>query len=86
MCYHVLYCFSKPAQRCFAFFVPPPKVGSFAIIVDCIPIEQIGSMSYHPWHVRVIDADDVELVVRQLCSECPHLIEECSVEPLNASL
>ena len=65
------------------FFVPPPKVGSFAIIVDCIPIEQIRSMSYHPWHDWTIDADDVELVVAlQLCSESPHLIEECSVEPL----
>jgi len=68
-------------------FVPPPKVGSFAIIVDCIPIEQIGSMSYHPWHDWVIDAYDVELVVvLQLCSECPHLIEECSVKSLNAPL
>ena len=67
------------------FFVPPPKVGSFAIIVDCIPIEQIGSVSDHPWHDWMIDADVVEFVV-QLCSECPHLIEECSVESFNASL
>ena len=44
-------------------------------------------MSYHPWHDWVIDADNVQLVVvLQLCSECPHLIEESSVESLNAAL
>ena len=36
---HVFYCLTKFTQRCLVFFVPPPEVGSFAIIVDCIPIE-----------------------------------------------
>ena len=44
-------------------FVPSFEVRCLAIIVDCIPIEQIGSVSNHPWHDWVIDANDVEFVI-----------------------
>ena len=88
LCVGSWYCTVSPNSQsgdwCFLFHLRK-KLHGVAVCVYCVPVEQVHTVSYQPWHDWML-AGKSDVVVLKLCFECSNLSHQCAMETFDTSL